>query len=146
MKTIVGGFSLLETLVVLCLTAMLTVLATNGYASVMTRAHRHEVRLALWRLATAQEQHQLRFGRYADRISRLPGELESAAVLPLATPSPEGWTFASAGITDSGWALVATAEVPVRDTECAVWRLDHTGLATAHAMDGRDTTPVCWRR
>lgn len=140
------GFSLLELLVVLCLAAMLTVLATSSYAHVMARAHRHEVRLALWRWAGAQEQHQLRFGRYADQTASGPGAMESAAVLPLGASAPEGWHFAFEAVTDEGWALVATPSAPLRDSECAAWRLDHTGLATAHAVDGRDTTTACWRR
>ena len=143
------GFSLLELLVVLCIGAMLTLLATSGYATVLRRANRHEVRLSLWRLAAAQENHRLQFGRYASRIG-LPPVAAASAETMLAPPLPPDWSFAFQSVSDLGWVVVAsakdTAQANARDGECVEWRLDQTGAATARALDGRDTSTLCWRR
>ena len=143
------GFSLLELLVVLCIGAMLTLLATSGYAAVLRRATRHEVRLALWRLAAAQENHRLQFGQYAIRIAVPPMGTASVETM-VAPPLPSGWSFAFQSVSDTGWMVVAIAtdgtKAPARDSDCLEWRLDQTGAASARASDGRDTSATCWRR
>ena len=141
----VGGYSLLELLVVVCVGAMLTVLATSGYAAVLRRANRHEIRLALWRLATAQENHRLQFGRYATLVDLRPGATATADILPAAS-APEGWQLSFASVNDDGWVVVAVRTQPDRDAQCTEWRLDATGGVSARSMDGRDTTAECWRR
>ena len=62
------GFSLLELLLALAIASLLAALATGSYSAVTARVHRQEVRLALWRLAAAHENHHLRHGRYAASI------------------------------------------------------------------------------
>lgn len=139
------GFSLLELLLALCLGALLTTLATSGYTAVLRRANRHEVRLALWRLAAAQESHRLHFGRYATAIAGNAGmaaSVETMAALPL----PAEWHFAFQAVSDAGWVVVASAHPPPRDAECSEWRLDQAGAASARADDGRDSSATCWRQ
>jgi type IV pilus assembly protein PilE len=140
------GFSLLELLVVLAIVAMLTLLATDGYAAVRARAARHEVRMALWRLAAAQETHRLNFGLYATRLGTTPGGPSIAGELPPPGLPPAGWQFELLEVTEESWVLRAVATNPSPDPECADLRLDVTGLGTAHATDGSDTSRTCWRR
>lgn len=145
MNTEESGHSLLELLVVLGLGAMLTVLATSGYAAVLQRANRHEVRMALWRLAAAQENHRLRFGRYAVSIATSAAAASSSDTLAT-QPFPAGWQFGFQSISEAGWVVVATAGESARDRECLEWRLDQSGTVAARAADGRDTTTRCWRQ
>ena len=140
------GFSLLELLVVLAIAAMLSLLATDGYAAVRARAARHEVRMALWRLAAAQETHRLNFGFYATRLGSTPGVPVIAGELAPPALTPAGWQFELLDIAAESWVLRATATNTALDPECAELRLDVTGLGTARATDGSDTSRVCWRR
>ncbi|MEY4376949.1 MAG: hypothetical protein RJB26_1499 [Pseudomonadota bacterium] len=140
------GFSLLELLVVLAIAAMLALLATDGYAAVRTRAARHEVRMALWRLAAAQETHRLNYGFYATRLGPTPGGPTMAGELAPPALPPAGWQFALLEVAPESWALRATATDGSMDPECVELRLDVTGLGTARATDGSDTSRVCWRR
>ena len=146
MKRGAPGFSLLELLVVLAISAMLALLATDGYAAVRARAARHEVRMALWRLAAAQEAHRLNHGSYATQLSTTPGV--SANPVELAAPAlpPAGWHFTFAKVSEESWALQAVASNPATDPECAELHLDVAGVGTARSLDGRDTSQQCWRR
>jgi prepilin-type N-terminal cleavage/methylation domain-containing protein len=139
------GFSLLEMLVVLAISAMLMLLATDGYAAVRARAARHEVRMTLWRLAAAQETHRLQYGFYA---SRLTASRSATAATDLASPTlpPAGWNFSLVALTEESWELQAVAMNPRNDPACAELRLDTTGMGFARAMDGHDTSRDCWRR
>lgn len=144
-QPITHGFSLLEMLVVLAISAMLMLLATDGYAAVRARAARHEVRMALWRLAAAQETHRLQYGFYASRLTTSPS---ATATTDLASPilPPAGWNFSLVALTEESWELQAVAMNPGNDPACAELRLDTTGMGFARAMDGRDTSRDCWRR
>jgi prepilin-type N-terminal cleavage/methylation domain-containing protein len=144
-QPITHGFSLLEMLVVLAISAMLMLLATDGYAAVRARAARHEVRMALWRLAAAQETHRLQYGFYASRLTASPS---ATATTDLASPilPPAGWNFSLVALTEESWELQAVAMNPGNDPACAELRLDTTGMGFARAMDGRDTSRDCWRR
>ncbi len=140
------GFSLLELLVVLAISAMLMLLATDGYAAVRARAARHEVRMALWRLAAAQETHRLQHGFYASRLAVTPSMTTSATELASPTLPPAGWNFGLVASGEESWELQAVAMNPVTDPVCAELRLDTTGMGFARAMDGRNTSRECWRR
>ena len=140
------GFSLLELLVVLAISAMLMLLATDGYAAVRARAARHEVRMALWRLAAAQETHRLQHGFYASRLAVIPSLATSATELASPTLPPAGWNFSLVASGEESWELQAVALNPVTDPVCAELRLDTTGMGFARAMDGRNTSRECWRR
>lgn len=144
-RTEARGFSLLELLVVLAISAMLMLLATDGYAAVRARAARHEVRMALWRLAAAQETHRLQYGFYASRLTAAP---TATAPTELAAPTlpPAGWNFSLVASSEEHWELQAVAMNPANDPACVELRLDTTGLGFARALDGRDSSRDCWRR
>jgi prepilin-type N-terminal cleavage/methylation domain-containing protein len=144
-RYVTRGFSLLELLVVLTISAMLMLLATDGYAAVRARAARHEVRMALWRLAAAQETHRLQYGFYASRLTVKPS---ASAAEELASPTlpPAGWIFSLVALSDESWELRAVAMNAANDPACAELRLDTTGMGFARALDGSDTSRDCWRR
>jgi len=144
-QQVTRGFSLLELLVVLAISAMLMLLATDGYAAVRARAARHEVRMALWRLAAAQETHRLQYGVYASRLNASPSATASTDLASPALP-PDGWNFRLVALTEETWELQAIAMNPRNDPACAELRLDTTGMGFARAMDGRHTSRDCWRR
>lgn len=139
------GFSLLELLVVLCISAMLALLATDGYAAVRARAARHEVRMALWRLAAAQEAHRLNHGSYATRIAATSSPPAASGELPPPALPSGKWRFSLVAVSEESWELQAVALRPNTDPECAELRLEPTGTGSARALDGRDTSRDCWR-
>jgi len=143
---VVRGFSLLELLVVLAISAMLMLLATDGYAAVRARAARHEVRMALWRLAAAQETHRLQYGFYASRLAVVPSAATAATELAAPTLPPAGWNFSLVAISEESWQVQAVAMNPDTDPVCAELRLDTTAMGFARAIDGSDTSRECWRR
>lgn len=140
------GFSLLELLVVLAISAMLVLLATDGYTAARARATRHEVRMALWRLAAAQETYRLNQGVYATRLASTPGLAVSPGELASPALPPVGWRFSLGEAGEESWELQATATRPATDPDCAELRLDQTGAGSARSLDGRDTSRDCWRR
>ncbi len=139
-----SGVSLLELVMVLAVTAILASLASAGYASVRVRAARHEVRMALWRLAATQETHRLQFGRYAEQLSTT-GVASAEALLPPPLP-PTAWQFRLTAFGDEGWEITATSNYRSADLECVELRLDHTGLSSARDSAGNDSSNTCWRR
>jgi type IV pilus assembly protein PilE len=140
------GFSLLELLVVLAISAMLVLLATDGYAAARARATRHEVRMALWRLAAAQETYRLNQGVYATRLAGTPGLAVSPGELASPALPPAGWRFSLGAVGEESWELKAMATRPATDPDCAELRLDQTGAGSARSLEGRDTSADCWRR
>lgn len=140
------GFSLLELLAVLAISAMLALLATDGYAAVRARAARHEVRMALWRLAAAQETHRLNHGIYATRLTTTPGVYPNSGELAAPALPLAGWRFSLGEVSEESWQLNAVARNPAADPECAELQLDPAGMGTARALDGRDTSQQCWQR
>lgn len=138
------GFSLLELLLALAIASLLAALATGSYSAVTARVHRQEVRLALWRLAAAHENHHLRHGRYAASIDSR-GQVDTLPEVLPAPPLP-GWHFSLESIPAATWVLRASATDPRRDPDCVVWQLDATGNTTAQDDQGRDRSTHCWRR
>lgn len=125
------GFTLLETMVVLVITALLVSLAVPAWRQYVLRAHRAEAIGALMRIAACQERTRAARGRYDD-----------ATCLP---PSDEHYRYSyeEAGETN-GSAFIARAE-PLRaqaaDT-CGTLTLGHDGARRAHGPTADGS--ACW--
>lgn len=142
-----GGHSLLELLIVMAISAVLLVLATAGYASVTRRAARHDVRVALWRIAAAQEHHRLVHGVYAHHFAgEAPPDADATAVLGRAPAAGGRWSFTLGGESEGEWNVEARPTGPRADPDCSLLRLDHAGSTTALDALGADATATCWWR
>lgn len=141
------GHSLLELLVVMAISAVLLVMATAGYASVTRRAARHDVRVALWRIAAAQEHHRLVHGVYAHHFAgAAPADADATEVLGPAPAAGGRWSFALGGTSEGDWNVEARPAGSRPDPGCAMLRLDHLGTTTARDALGADATATCWWR
>jgi type IV pilus assembly protein PilE len=132
----VGGWSLIEMLVVVAVMAALTLAAVPTYRSAMLRAHRVEATAGLAGLAAAQERFRLQHSTYADDLQASPPD-----GLGLSAMSAGG-RYALAITSADAFAFTATATARGRqsqDTHCAEFSIDATGARTATHDD-------CWSR
>ena len=148
-----GGHTLLELLAALLIVACLATLATASYAHFTVAARRFDARAALTGLAAAQERHFLRYSSYAERLAPGAGAAELAAddadvegMLPSPAVSPQShYSLAIGEAVGTDYRLEARPRgAQARDTECALFVLDRSGLRTARDASGRDTTRRCW--
>jgi type IV pilus assembly protein PilE len=137
----VRGVTLFELLMVLLLAALITALAVPAYRRHLVRVNRSEATASLYAIASAEERHYLRHGRYTGDV---------------AGPAPAGLGFAttvsrryalSVAVDTEGQTFIASA-TPTRtggqdsDGECLVFSLDHRGR---RAVSGTRETAFCWR-
>jgi type IV pilus assembly protein PilE len=139
---LVRGVTLLEILVVLVLVGIITALAMPAYRHHLVRVYRSEATAALYGLASAEERHYLRHGRYTADIAAAP-----PAGLGLSTGTGSGRYSLSVAVDAEGQSFIASA-TPTRagsqdgDGECLAFSLDHRGR---RAVSGTRETPFCWR-
>jgi type IV pilus assembly protein PilE len=131
-----AGHSLVELVVVLAIGALLALLAVPGYRVYALRAHRGEATAALLQLAAAQERHHRAHGSYATALSDPPPD---GLGLPAGTVHGR-YTITIEAADAESWQATATATgAQADDRDCAVFRLDDAGTATA-------TGAGCWLR
>mgnify|MGYP002780976976 CR=1 FL=1 len=149
------GHTLLELLAALAIVACLVTLATASYAHFTVAARRFDARAALVALAAAQERHFLRHASYAGRLAPAavgagdagaddgsggPDVLSSPAISPQAH-----YSLMIGAAADAEYRLEARPRgAQARDTECAVFVLERSGLREARSASGEDTTRRCW--
>lgn len=127
-----GGFTLIELMVCVALSAVLLTLAVPGYRHAVLAARRHDARMALHRLQSLQERHYFARLRYAD----------SLAALGAAATSDERFYALRMDVPDDGqsYRLEALAVGDqADDAECRSFTLDD---ANARGASGGDR---CWR-
>lgn len=149
------GHTLLELLAALVIVACLVSLATASYAHFTVAARRFDARAALVALAAAQERHFLRHASYAGQLATTDAGTGSAGasddsntpdVLPSPAISPQAhYSLAIEAVGATAYRLEARPRgAQARDTECAVFVLERSGLRTARSASGADTTRRCW--
>jgi type IV pilus assembly protein PilE len=119
------GFGLVETVAALAIVGVLASLALPSYRDAQLRARRVDATQTLQRLQLAQEQFRIQRGRYADRLSLLPGTDNTQSALG---------RYRVALRTDplvDGYELVAQAQGPqADDKDCRTVTLRVTGSFT----------------
>lgn len=140
------GFTLVETMIVLLIVALLASVAYPGYASYLTRTRRMEGKVALILAMQRQEQHHALHHTYlafskAEPVSGLPwwsGNAASASAYELdAEPCADGELRDCVRLR----ARPGTANVDARflDPECGTLSLDSRGEQGASGPSAR-----CW--
>ena len=141
-----GGFSLIEILVALAVTAILAGIAWPSYVGILTSARRSEGRSALLQAMQQQERYYTSNNTYATFSPDSPfgfkwhsGEI----------PSRSAYALFAIACDDAPLATCVRLEAhpgaegvnnAARDPDCGVLRLDSRGVRTA---DGDDE--ACWR-
>jgi type IV pilus assembly protein PilE len=136
------GVTLFEILVVLVLVGVITALAVPAYRQHLVRVNRSEATAALYGVASAEERHYLRHGRYTADIAAVPPE-----GLGMSTSTASRRYSLSVAVDAEGQTFIASA-TPTRagsqdsDGECLAFSLDHRGR---RAVSGTRETAFCWR-
>jgi type IV pilus assembly protein PilE len=139
-----AGFSLVELVLVLAVTAVLVAQALPAYRGFVLRMHRQEARSALLDIARAQEWHYL-----ANRGYALPGAMADPPPTGLGAPTlTEGGRYALSldpGSHSAAFTARADATGDQRaDTRCASFSIDSHGRREALDAQGRPARE-CWR-
>ena len=129
-----GGFSLLETMTVLAVVAVLAAVALPSYRSSELRAGRLDAVDALTRVQVAQEQFRGAHGLYSTEFSALRGT---------AAASPQGrYRISLAWTGPEAYVATATAQGPqAQDPACATLTLE---VERGYPREGPSTG--CWPR
>lgn len=141
------GFSLVELLMALAITAVLTALALPGYGHVMHRALRLDARLALLRVQHRQEAYFASHLRYASDITSA-----DPAGLALSGRSDQRHYLLELQTSADGmhYTVIARADPAgrqARDLLCTGYSLDETGYRRSadSANSWREDDPHrCW--
>jgi type IV pilus assembly protein PilE len=138
------GFTLLELMIAMAITAVLASIAWPGYQGVMHRALRVDARLALLRIQAQQERHYLSHNAYAVSLTAPP----SVGGLGLASISESGNYTLAIETSPDAQAFLATARATGRQTndEHCMWlSLNETGLRRASSgVTGSGDPHRCW--
>jgi type IV pilus assembly protein PilE len=150
------GFTLIELMVAVAVTAILATIAVTSYRSFVLKAHRTEAKSALLDLASLEERYLSTSptGGYSSN----PTNLGYPAGFPIAfgsgyynipattfvvnAPSVAG---ANAPAVPASFSITAVAiGNQVNDTACATFVVTSTGARTAFTSGGVDNTAACW--
>ena len=134
------GFTLIESLIVVALVAVLAAIALPNYTQYVMRSHRAHARAALMKLA-----------QWMEREATVRGAYPLTSDVPAGQLVVEGGRYTLAVSSETGWSHQLSA-LPMGAQEadpCGSFRLDHTGqrsqgaTAQVHApLDGKS----CWER
>jgi type IV pilus assembly protein PilE len=147
------GFTLIELMVAVAVTAILATVAVTSYSSFVLRAHRTEAKTALLDMASLEERY---LSTSATGYSSNPTDLGYPNVFPIAFGSGYYQIKAAtdfvvnlpvvATSTPGSFSITATAiGNQVNDTACASFTVTSAGARTALSQAGTDNTATCWQ-
>ena len=164
-----AGFSLIELMVVILVTAILTAIAVPTYQTQVRKSRRVDARTAVLDLAGREE----KFLSLNNAYTNSPANLGYAAAGSTSTTfgtvgsgfyqvfvcvynaaAPAGssaCTSSAAGTTGAAYVIAAvpvTGQSQTKDTQCQYFAVDKTGVqfATSSASgSGTDNTSACWK-
>ncbi len=140
------GFNLIELLIVMAITGILTLLAYPSYQNYITRARRSEGQTALIDLATRMEQYDFDHNTYQ---SATIGKKGPDDILSQPTSPEKGYTLSITHATQNSYTLQATPIGPQgkTDTRCQSLTLDNwgvKGITTGPAGPPTGSQEQCW--
>jgi type IV pilus assembly protein PilE len=147
------GFTLIELMIAVVVTAILATIAVTSYSSFVLKAHRTEAKSALLDMASLEERYMSTNGTYSTN----PGDLGYPAnVFPIVIGSQYYNVPAAANLSVTA-AVVATATPAsftitataignqLKDTACVSFTVTSAGARTATMQGGADNTAACWQ-
>ncbi|HEY8507357.1 MAG TPA: type IV pilin protein [Steroidobacteraceae bacterium] len=140
------GFTLIELMMVCVLVAILASIAIPSYRSYVMRAQRSDATTALLRVQTAQEKLYLDRGRFTTNLTNKPSDPTPGLGLP--SRSENGYYLIEIQEQDEGYIAIARPDPAgrqARDTRCAEFSINQSGIRTAKDSNGVDRTNECWR-
>lgn len=133
------GFTLIELMIVVAIIGVISAIAFPSYNSYMKKARRTDAKVALTKMADAQERYYLQNSTYTTSVTDIGG-----------ANSEEGhYTLSAAAGANgllNGFVLSAVADsdgAQVTDTKCKTFMLTSTGVKSS--KDSSDATSTkCW--
>jgi len=131
------GYSLIELLIAVAITAVLLAIAVPGYHQFILKARRTDAIQALTAVLHAQERYRLQHAVYSDSLAKLslPAEISRHYALSL---SPDVGGKFMTGYTVA--AHVRPDSPQVHDLQCLAMSIVVTGSAYVH----KSSHPSCW--
>ena len=125
-----AGFTMIELMIVVAIIGIISAVAFPSYTSYMKKSRRADAKVALTKMADAQERWYLQNSIYTTVVANVGG-----------ATSPDGnYTMAVTSADVNGYVMTATAttgQAQENDTTCTVFTLASTGAKTA-------TNSNCW--
>jgi len=161
----IRGFTLIELMVAVVVTAILVTIATASYSSYVLKAHRADAKSALLNIAALEERFlstnlngscysssptdvgypagpwsatqgiTVGNGYYQVFLNTTARDLCGSIATPGTTATPASFSISASPIPGSQQA---------KDTACAIFTVTSTGSRTAAASDLTDNTQTCW--
>jgi type IV pilus assembly protein PilE len=148
----IGGFTLVELMVVILIITILTVIAVPSYTNYVRKSRRTEVKSMLLDLAAREERYMATNGVYSNAVADLG---LTGASWPVSTASGY-YTIATPVITAASASTSTTAATPAtytitataagtqtQDTECNKFIVNNSGQQTSQNSSGTLVTD-CW--
>jgi type IV pilus assembly protein PilE len=138
------GFTLVELMIVILITAILASVAMAGYSSQIRKSRRTEAKTALLDLAGREEQLFSTTNVYSD----------SATDLGYSSVTSVGSGYYKVTLADCDptkcpvWTFTLTATPlgeQAKDLQCQSFVVDSTGARTAVDNGNKDSTATCWK-
>jgi len=143
-----AGFSLIELMVVVVITAILASIAVPAYNSSIRKSRRTEAKTALLDAAAREERYFATQNIYTTDPSALAYgsgalpiqvgtyySISSLASSPATATTPGGYVL----------QITPTAGSPqLQDTSCQLFQVDQTGKESSQDNGGNDSSTTCW--
>ena len=147
-KKLVGGFTLIELMIVIAIAAIIAAIAIPSYNDSVSKSRRAEGRAFILEAAQAMERHYSEFGRYADSINT--GGNVSEDTMVFNTASENGLYQLSVGqnglsqLNNQSFTLVASppADSPQSSDGCGAYTL--TNQSVKGVQNATLSPEECW--
>jgi type IV pilus assembly protein PilE len=142
------GFSLIELMVVVVITAILASIAVPAYQSSVQKSRRTEAKTAIMDLAAREERYFATQNIYTES----PGALAyGSGAWPISTGTYyqiSSVVSSAPTATTPGTYLLqvtpATGSPQLNDSSCQTFQVDQTGKQSSMDGSGNDTSTTCW--
>lgn len=153
-KRIGAGFTLIELIVVIAIVGLLAAIALPSYQSQIRKTRRADVKTALTRISTLEEQYYSRKNQYSNSFDDLFGSTTYGATY---TTDNGGYysititlnTVNTAGDAYTVYGKATAAGNQTKDTNCLTYTVDNYGTKKAYSSlttftSATETTTNCW--